>query len=1276
MCKKKTFVSILASVMALITLMGAAPVNVFALGNDAGIKTETPAPYSHIDGERVSLDDERILNVVSVSPIKPVKAGISLFSSESSAAPNVSSIVSVSGDFERDPSITMDGNRVGAGRYMTVIDGIGYESYCCDPLLRGPENAGAVYEMTGEANSKLKNAVKNGFPINTEWSTAELDNEERMWYAYITRVAVAMANNPTRHFAGEGADIDHAKDLADGKIAADSDAYPAIMLNGSKDAKDTGRTINDETAQSKAFAITQNRKTNIYYNPFRFEWAAGTPAGAKLVVDGNVIATAPENPDTIFKDDITSFHIEMPNEAAFDGQTATVNLVGIHNGFADKVWLMQNPNDPDGWQDVVFYIPEVSASAAFSFVRIPYEPDTDPTPDPNSTSVKIQKIDALTRENIPGALIRLRGISSSQVVTEDGQIKEIDNTGINLSQVLTKGAATGGGDVKSTVTDGVWILEGLPYGAYVAEEERAPANYSLLPQHTSYSFWLLPGNVTVKLDQDESTVYTDDVKVSVHEALNAAVSGIQNYDYAAGLAAELQRILDTLLSQLKVDAVFTVEADQSTDSQLITFENYPFGKIEATKYDAITGEPLSGTHFRIQGYFAEGNTNGMPIDRVQATGGDGKTVFEDLPAGQYTVSEAEAPPGYQFDHDDFRSVSLAWGQTASTTFYNKPKTFVEAIKVDGNDSSKLLDGAVFRLTDPTLGETWEGTTVGGKVRLGMGDGSFGNQLVEEKLYILTEIQAPPGYVLDPSPIEVILAADNRLNIVNVRNFKKPTLAITKYNELTNAPLAGASFREWKTEGDTWSETMVTDTNGRITWTGLDPGIYSVQEIDEPYGYFKDASRKEILLNGGDNKFLEFFNRPRPILTVRKRDAVTGEPLEGVKFRVQRLEGETIGEFLTDENGMIELSPRTGYPLDEKIYRVTEITPPINYLPDANNVKDVLLKWHEPTELVFENLLKPTLIFIKRNGLTGRGIDNAAYKVEYESAGGGIAGLGTYKTKCGLIVLPHVLPGWYILTETIPAPGYSLPTNPVQRMYLAPGENSYTYAQTKTDPYADPRTNPNSGTRGTCGDSHPNDAGVVGDPGCCGYLCSVLCAGNCGNPGGGSMSGGDGGAFGNLTITNGNGDPITGGTTGGNNGGTTPDPSKPTLTAGTATRNSDMTATVQFTSSADGRYYYSVVSGGANAPTVGTGGLGSVCAAGSNTITVYVTAGAKDVYIKVKDANGNVSDALKITVPAYAAQAQTPAPEEPPNFDNIIITGGTVVYLNPDFAGITITFGNK
>jgi hypothetical protein len=250
-----------------------------------------------------------------------------------------------------------------------------------------------------------------------------------------------------------------------------------------------------------------------------------------------------------------------------------------------------------------------------------------------------------------------------------------------------------------------------------------------------------------------------------------------------------------------------------------------------------------------------------------------------------------------------------------------------------------------------------------------------------------------------------------------------------------------------------------------------------------------------------------------------------------------------------------------------------------------------------------------------------------------------------------------MPGWYILTETSPAPGYSLPTNPIQRVHLAPGENSYTYAQTREDLYVDARTNPNSGSKGICGDR-------------CGYLCSTLCAGNCGNAGGGTMAGGSGNPFGNMTITNGKGEPLGGGT-----GGTSQtDTTAPALAAGEVNRKGNYSATVGFTSSEAGKYYAAYTASGGAVPGISTLGAGTACSAGLNTITVSLTSGAKDLYIKVKDAAGNVSDALKIAIPAYNAATPTPEPTAEP--ETPVSSSGGVIWLNPDFASITITIGNR
>ena len=100
--------------------------------------------------------------------------------------------------------------------------------------------------------------------------------------------------------------------------------------------------------------------------------------------------------------------------------------------------------------------------------------------------------------------------------------------------------------------------------------------------------------------------------------------------------------------------------------------------------------------------------------------------------------------------------------------------------------------------------------------------------------------------------------------------------------------------------------------------------------------------------------------------------------------------------------------------------------------------------------------------------------------------------------------------------------------------------------------------------------------------------------------------------------------------------TEPDTVAPVLTAGAAVRTGHTAGSVKFTSSESGTYYYKVVEDGAVEPGIDTDGDGVACTTSETTITdpVGLTAGAKDIYIKVKDASGNVSSAIKIDIAAY------------------------------------------
>ena len=103
-----------------------------------------------------------------------------------------------------------------------------------------------------------------------------------------------------------------------------------------------------------------------------------------------------------------------------------------------------------------------------------------------------------------------------------------------------------------------------------------------------------------------------------------------------------------------------------------------------------------------------------------------------------------------------------------------------------------------------------------------------------------------------------------------------------------------------------------------------------------------------------------------------------------------------------------------------------------------------------------------------------------------------------------------------------------------------------------------------------------------------------------------------------------------------------DTTAPTLTAGSATRDSETAAKVKFTSSEAGTYYYAVVESGATAPNIDMDKEGTDCVAGENTISISNLTGstAKDIYIVVKDAAGNESVKLKIEIPAYTVVPKT------------------------------------
>ena len=479
------------------------------------------------------------------------------------------------------------------------------------------------------------------------------------------------------------------------------------------------------------------------------------------------------------------------------------------------------------------------------------------------------------------------------------------------------------------------------------------------------------------------------------------------------------------------------------DTQTITFANPSTCSLLIKK--VCTENPdkmLEGAVFDVR--YADGTVVG-DSNGVFTTGADGTILITGLEANKaIVVTETKAPDGFAIDTTP-QTITTQAGKVVQLTFANAPYGKIIIEKRDSK-TNELLPGAEFRVTTAAGCEVGQNGVIGDTNLTSNGifttgaDGKITITNVRPGNYVITEIKAPNGYLID-DPTRTITVTSGDTQTIVFKDTKPGGLIIEKRDSVTKEPLAGATFKVTTSDGrfvaqdggaTSTNGLYTTDANGQIHIVDLDPDTYVVTEVTAPDGYLMDAPSQTVKIEKNDTQTLTFYDTPLGGLTIVKVDSESGKRLEGAKIEVAKMNGEIVGTYVTDKLGVIQLPD-----LDDGWYQLTEIKAPKGYLLDSTPQK-VEVKKGETKTFEFENTASASMLIHKIDSVTRKGIQGVKFVV-YDSS---MTPIGEYESDDqGYVHLNKTLEdGKYYVREIVAAEGYIL-DNKVKSFTVLAGDTA-------------------------------------------------------------------------------------------------------------------------------------------------------------------------------------------------------------------------------------------
>lgn len=895
-------------------------------------------------------------------------------------------------------------------------DGNKNPAFCVDPNKAGPgEYFAGKYDLNvagAETNEKVAAIINNSIPYKT-YQELGVNSEEEAYAATKAAIwCVIGVSNYTNKDAWDCPSNPNVKKLFDKLVDLALNNPEPVKAAVYGTIKVDEEPVEEENYFVQRFQVQETSNSGKKITKYKVELTGDYPVGTIITGEDGIEKTQ-------FKGDET-FAIRIPKTSVPVGGSVEANVKISANLYSNVILIGKPLNGLDGKvQDMEIGMPNQPITInAKMVIGVPDIPGN-----PGDGKLKVIKLDATDNAtplagvtfdcyNAQGHLIDTGTTDESGIwepnITESGTYTVVERSTNNRYQLTepTTLVITVEPDQTATAT-----FRDYPPHIVVTEKEDAETGEPI--PGVQYEIMQIDGKgawrATGKTDA-EGKITWEDVPDGTY--LVREVSTVEGY------------ILD------QTPQYVTVRNGQAAG---LKFLNSKFPGLTITKIDQQTGEVITDpATFKVE------QVDGSYTTTV--TTENGVATLKNVPVGTYKITEVTAPEGYALG-DCPQTVYLGKDKNIQVVMKNLKKPVLTIEKIDGQTGDPV-PGTKFEIKKS------DGTVIGtvttgadGKVTVGMKGGELG--YLDPDVYTVTEVFVPEPYVLTGEHQDIRLNAGDSKSLL-FANLEMPSITVEKYDEETGEKLPGAQFAIYE-QADTARPVVegMTDENGKFTSGYIKPGTYVVKELNPPPGYMfsdKTSPDRVIVAKPGDGEIIvKVDNIKLPELTIKKIDSVTKEPIAGVVYEVKEVDDTSVQPTTatTDENGTIVIPG-----LKAGTYEITEISTPKPYILNSTPQR-VKLEAGDQKTLMFENIKYPTLIIEKTDYTTNKGIPNTTFKIEHEEDDGAITTVGTFKTdENGRIKLPYVEPGWYIVTETIPAQGYQKPTNPVTRIYLNPGDNSY------------------------------------------------------------------------------------------------------------------------------------------------------------------------------------------------------------------------------------------